>query len=142
MKTVDFIEYFKIISEILKKTRNQELSTKLFKVLIITGSIQNILIAYKFNSAEYSFNECTITLDKQGITCSEGLKKMFKSRNKIAHVNDLISVMEIFNNVDMHKIDKEFETVIQIIEVLNPLDFSKIQNNVTSTEDVKKLDLF
>ena len=130
MKNVEFIEYFKVISEILKETKNQELSTKLFKVLVVTGSIQNILIASKLKSEECTFSNCAITLKISGIRCSEELKRMFKFRNRIAHINDLVNIMRIFNEVDMKNLDKEFETVITILDIFNPIDFPNVENRI------------
>ena len=135
MKDIEFFNYSKIIFSILKRTHNQELSTKLFKVLVITGSIQNILIAANIPKDKYKFSKCSTTLSDNGFRVSINLKQMFRLRNKIAHINDLISIMEIFNTISMVDIDKEFEVVIKVIALWNPKEFGMLENNSENAVD-------
>lgn len=97
LNNIEFFSYIKAISTILKKTHNQELSTKLFKVLVITGSTQNIMLAAGVTKGRYMFSKCYDTLFGDGLEVSPILRQMFTIRNKIAHVNDLISIMVTFN---------------------------------------------
>lgn len=140
MNNIEFVSYIKIISSILKQTHNQELSTKLFKVLVITGSIQNILIASNIPKENYIFSKCYDTLLSSGLRSSKQLQKMFKVRNNIAHINDLISIMETFNEIAMVEIDMEFEMIIKVLEILQPKDFSTLKN--TSEAAIESMSLF
>lgn len=132
LENTEFISYSKAIFSILKQTNNQELCTKLFKVLVITGSIQNILIASNIEKERYVFAECVRTLSDSGFKVSVSLRRMFVFRNRIAHVNDLINIMGIFNELTMAEIDKEFESVIRLIGYLNPIEFDQVENRIAA----------
>ena len=132
MENTEFIAYSKAIFRILKQTHNQELCTKLFKVLVITGSMQNILIASNIEKEKYVFAECVRTLGDRGFKVSVSLRRMFVFRNRIAHVNDLINIMCIFNELTVQEIDKEFESVIKLMDYLNPIEFDQVENRIAA----------
>lgn len=138
----DYIEYIRIVERILTETKNQHLCVKLYKCLVITSSIQNILKSCH-REHEADFAKCTNLLRLNGIHVSNVLYLMFQNRNYIAHVNEMSRVVEIFDKVDMQDIDAEFETIITTARTFSADIIKRVNNENTEShiEDVPNNDV-
>ena len=134
----DFKEYISVVTNIMTNTNNKELCTKLLKVIVITSSIQNVLKNATSDNCFYS--ECIVILLRSdcNIVNIKLLELMFKHRNLIAHANNLVKTMKVFNEISMKDIDAEFSTIINVVETFEPFNAYSVVNT-SNSEELKEI---